>query len=151
MMRACANSPLVATNFIVRRTFSGITKTIELDPKKAREEFLQSIQNADFVLAPKGDGNYSNRFLETLSYGRIPVVVDTDMVLPFEKEIEYSKIMVRVPLHEVNRTPQYIRAFYDKLTPLEWRARQERAKEVFDQYLRQDAFFRRLFKPLMAA
>lgn len=97
-MHACERSPLVQTDFIIRRSFSGSRTTIELDPEQARREFLDNIIGADFVLAPKGDGNYSNRLLETLSLGRIPVLIDTDTVLPFEEEIDYAKILVRVPI-----------------------------------------------------
>lgn len=144
-MRACERSSLVDTRFIVRRTFSGNRKTIELDPSRARAEYLDSIINSDFVLASKGDGNYSNRFLEALSLGRIPVVVDTDIMLPLEDIIDYSAIMVRVPMSRVRETPALIRAFYDALSEEEWRARQKLARETFETYLRQDSFLRHFF------
>jgi hypothetical protein len=144
-MRACAKSTLVNTFFIVRKTFSASSATIELDPTKARKDFIDSIIESDFVLAPKGDGNYSNRFLETLSLGRIPVLIDTDAVLPFEDRIDYEKIMVRVPMHEVSNTPRYIRAFYDALSQKEWESRQRLARETFKRYLRQDSFFNEFF------
>ena len=149
-MRTLARSALVRTNFIVRRSFSGAMSTIELAPEAARAEFIESIKNSDFVLTPKGDGNYSNRFLETLSLGRIPVLIDTDTALPLEGAIDYSKIMVRVPMHDVKNTPRYVREFYDPLTDEEWKARQRLARETFEKYLRQDAFFRNFFAALSA-
>lgn len=145
MMQACRRSALVATNFIVRRSFSGLRRTIGGDPETMRKEFIDSIVDADFVLAPKGDGNYSNRFLETLSLGRIPVLADTEVVLPLEDEIEYAKIIVRVPMNRVADTPRVIRDFYDTLTEEEWRRRQQLARKTFEQYLQQDAFFRHFF------
>jgi hypothetical protein len=145
MMRACSGSPLIKTSFIVRRGFSGALKTIDLPPERARKEFIDNVRESDFVLAPKGDGNYSNRFLEALSMGRIPVVVDTDIMLPFEDAIGYEKIMIRVPMDGIARTPHYIREFYDKLNEGEWQERQRLARETFDDYLRQDAFFRYYF------
>jgi hypothetical protein len=145
MMRACQHSPFLDTNFIVRSSFSGHKNTIELDPKKARREYLETSANADFVLAPKGDGNYSNRFLKTLAFGRIPVLVDTDVVLPLEEVIDYEKIIVRVPMDRVKETPKFIREFYDALTEEEWEARQHLARETFEKYLNQDSFFRKFF------
>jgi len=145
MMHACEQSPLVDTNFIVRRSFSGLKRTIEVDPQIARKEYLDSITESDFVLAPKGDGNYSNRFLKTLSLGRIPVLVDTDVVLPLEDVIDYSKIVVRVPMKDVHNTPKYIREFYDKLSESDWQDRQRMARKAFEEYLRQDSFFRYFF------
>lgn len=142
---ACMRSPLVKTLFILRKTFSGALQTIEVSPVQARADFLHSMKDTDFVLAPKGDGNYSNRFLEALAMGRIPVLIDTDVVLPFEETIDYSKIMVRVPMNRIKDTPKYIREFYDPLTQEEWEAKQRLARKTYEQYLRQDSFFRKFF------
>lgn len=144
-MRACSDSSLVDTHFIVRKTFSGSRKTIELDPAQARREYLDNIINADFVIAPKGDGNYSNRFLKTLCLGRFPVLTDTNVVLPLEEIIDYSRISVRVPMQDVHKTPEYIRSFYDLLSNETLQARQQEARDVFEKYLRQDAFLRYFF------
>jgi len=144
-MRACERSALVDTNFIIRRTFSGNIKTIELDPKVARKEYYDSIIHSDFVIAPKGDGNYSNRFLKTLAFGRMPVIVDTDMVLPLEDTIDYSRIVVRVPMDRVAETPRYVHEFYDAMTESEYAQRQRLAREVFEKYLRTDSFFHYFF------
>ena len=145
MLDACAHSSLVKTLFIVRRSFSGARRTIELDPTQARKEFVDSIVNSDFVLAPKGDGNYSNRFLEALSLGRIPVLLDTDTVLPLENEIAYEKVMVRVPMERVKDTPKYIRAWYDKLSEEDWKLAQIAARELYERALRTDSFFAYFF------
>ncbi len=139
------HTALVKTLFIIRKTFSGAEKTIELDPAQARKEFIDSLIETDFVLAPKGDGNYSNRFLEALSMGRIPVLIDTDAVLPLEDKIDYAKLVVRVPMGKIKKTPEYVREFYDALTEEEWKKRQQLARDTFVKYLSQDAFFNQFF------
>jgi hypothetical protein len=102
---------------------------------------------SDFVLAPKGDGNYSNRFLETLSLGRIPVVVDTDIMLPFEDRIAYDRCVVRVPMSDVEKTPEYILAWYAaRCDEKEWADAQACARSAYEDYLRIDSFFRKLFE-----
>ena len=140
-LRALKRSPLVATNFIIRRSFSGAARTIELPPAKARAQFIDSIVGSDFVLAPKGDGNYSNRFIEALALGRIPVLIDTYVALPLQEVVPYDKIMVRVPMREVARAAQYVRGFYDALDEEGWKDRQRLARSVFERYLRQSSFF----------
>jgi hypothetical protein len=147
-LKVCEYSLLIKTLFIVRKTFSGAVRTIELSPEQARKEFVRSIAESDFVLAPKGDGNYSNRFLEAFSMGRIPILIDTDVVLPFEDRIDYTKIIVRIPMNSVSQTPQHIREFYDALTPQEWKERQKLARTTFEVYLRQDSFFRQFFQKI---
>ena len=149
MMQACEASALVMTNFIVRKSFSGAHRTIELDPAQARREYLDSIVNSDFVLAPKGDGNYSNRFLKTLCMGRIPVLPDTDVVLPLEGHIDYDKLMVRVPMDNIKDTPKLVREWYDAHTEDEWQAAQHAAREVFETKLRFDSFFNYFFTEVL--
>jgi hypothetical protein len=144
-IRACKASTLVETNFIIRNFFSGDRRTIELDPETARTEYITNIIESDFVLAPKGDGNFSFRFFEALSLGRIPVLIDTDSVLPLEKIIDYSQIIVRVPMDKVSELPRYVREFYDRLSDEEWRERQRKARQIFEEYLRQDSYFRYFF------
>jgi hypothetical protein len=77
--------------------------------------------------------------------GRIPVVPDTDIVLPLENLIDYSKIIVRVPPNRIDNTPRLVRDFYDSLNDTQWEARQRLARETFEKYLRLDAFFRIYF------
>ena len=144
-MKVLQRSSYVRTNFIIRRSFSGAVRTIELSPENARKEFIDSIVDSDFVLTPKGDGNYSNRFLETLSLGRIPILIDTDTPLPGENSIPYEKIIVRVPMQEVEKTAEYVRRFYEALTDEEWKERQNLAHQIFETYLKQDVFFRNFF------
>jgi hypothetical protein len=145
----CQGSNLIKTNFILRKTFSGAARTIEVPPEQARKDFVGSVRESDFVLAPKGDGNYSNRFLEALSMGRIPVLVDTDTVLPFEDEIEYAKIIVRVPMYAVSKIPSLVKDYYDALSEEEWSNRQQLARTTFEKYLRQDSFFRHYFREFL--
>lgn len=145
ILQVCQGSKLISTYFVLRKTFSGAARTIELPPAQARKEFIDSMLMSDFVLAPKGDGNYSNRFLEALSMGRIPVLIDTDVVLPLENIIDYSKIIVRVPMDRIAETPRYIQEFYNALSPEEWIQTQRAARETFEKYVRQDSFWEYYF------
>ena len=145
MLQACTNSSLVTTLFIIRNSFSGAYRTIELDPLLARKEYIDSIVHSDFVLAPKGDGNYSNRFLEALSFGRIPVLLNTDTVLPLEDDIDYRAHMVTVPMEKVSQTPHLVREWYDAHDALAWGLAQQKAREVYREKLRLDSFFAYFF------
>ena len=148
---ACEASPLVRTHFIIRRSFSAAQRTIELDPEQAKQEFISSIRDTDFVLAPKGDGNYSNRFLEALSMGRIPVLIDTAYTSPFEGEIDYDDLIVRVPMRDVRNIPNYIRAWYDPLTEAQWAEKQQKARALYETRLRLDTFFAHFFEAVLSS
>lgn len=129
--------------FIIRTTFSGNVTTAEKDPATLRKEFLDNIVNSDFVLTPKGDGNFSARFYETLSLGRIPVLIDTDMVLPFSDLIDYDSFIVRVPYMDVHKAGDYIMRWWDARSDEEFQATQRSARNAFETYLRYDRYFNR--------
>lgn len=140
-LKVLAKSKLVKTNFIIRRSFSGNIKTASGDPAKLRQEYVENIINSDFILAPKGDGNFSLRFYETLSAGRIPILIDTDCVLPLEGEINYDEVMVRVPYRQIAQTNQLVNNWYQQLSPDEWVKKQQTARQLFVEKLRYDRFF----------
>jgi hypothetical protein len=149
MLAVCEHSSLVDTNFVLRKGFSGHRDTITLSPEIARREYIENMQKSDFVLAPKGDGNYSMRFYETLSLGRIPVLLDTDCALPFESEIAYEDIVVTVPLKESIHTPTFVSDFYASVSDKEYKKRQNAARKIFVSRLRTDAFLQQAFSQLL--
>ena len=42
----------------------------------------------------RGAGNFSYRFYEALSFGRIPILIDTDTLLPLQTKIEWSEHII---------------------------------------------------------
>lgn len=147
-MRILKRSPLVETNFIARMSYSANAATISLPPEIARREFVDNIIGSDFVLAPKGDGNSSARFYEALSIGRIPVLIDTEMIMPLEGVINYSAFTLRVPYEDIGDLPRVVRDFYDGLTPHAFEKMQHAAREAFEKHLRYDSFLNYVFRRL---
>ena len=141
-------SNLVDTAFVIRSSYSGHKNTIELSPEEARKQFVEKINNSDFSLAVKGDGNYSLRFYEILSLGRIPVLVDTDCPLPFEDKIKYDDFILRVDYSKINKIDKIISDYYKKIDGVRFVTMQERAREAFSKYLNIGSFFMIAFKKL---
>jgi SAM-dependent methyltransferase len=77
-------SELLECNIIDKGAFRGGTI----------EDLIENFKTSEFCFCPRGTGNFSIRFYETLYYGRIPVVIDTDILLPFSNEIEWNKYIV---------------------------------------------------------
>ena len=141
-------SNLVDTAFVIRSSYSGHKNTIELSPEEARREFIEKINNSDFSLAVKGDGNYSLRFYEILSLGRIPVLVDTDCPLPFEDKIKYDDFILRVDYKKIDKIDQIISDYYKKLDNDQFVEMQKKARGAFSKYLNIRSFFMIAFKEL---
>lgn len=144
-------SSLVDINFIIRSSHFGNRKTITGDPVISRKEYIDNILNSDFTLSPKGDGNYSVRFYEALSLGRIPLLIDTDTPLPFEDLIKYDEFILRVDYRRINQLPEIVSNFYTKLTNEQFVAMQKKAREVYESFLSSEVFFRYIFDGIFLA
>lgn len=70
-----------------------IIETAGFDGSDSRRiDFADHLQRATYELCPRGCENFSFRLFETLRFGRVPVILDTDMVLP--SVIDWKKIAV---------------------------------------------------------
>src|SRR3989338_1552740 len=134
-MAALRGSTRIRTNFIVRKSYSakrGSDGSRKIQPEEAEREYIRSMLQSDFVLAPKGHGNGSVRFYEALSLGRFPVLINTDCVLPLANMIDYDKFAVSVEYTDIPSIERRILEFYDALDDEEFEARQKMARAAFD-------------------
>jgi len=138
----------VKTNFIIRKFYSGHLKTINGNVKDIRNDFIANMINSDYALCVKGDGNFSYRFYEALSLGRIPLFVDTECVLPLENTINYKEFCVFVDAHDLYKIDKIIKRFHDNISDEQFRVMQKKARETFEKYLRMDVFTKYLVDEL---
>jgi hypothetical protein len=66
--------------FIKRDNFSSFYKNPNLAGNLV--DFQNSLDNSDYVLCPRGFGNTSMRFYESLSAGRTPILIDSKGGMP---------------------------------------------------------------------
>ena len=136
-----SKSKRLTTRFVIRSSYSGNSKTLAIDPKAARIEYVENMKNSDFVLAPKGDGNFSVRFFESLSLGRVPLLVDTDCPLPLEDELDYTEFILKVSYKDMRKLPDIVTNYYVSLTPEQYAEKQKKCREAFEKYLKIESFF----------
>lgn len=140
------NATSVVPLFILRDSFSGHLNDIEDSPEKIRKEYIDTIVQSDLALAVRGDGNYSLRFFEILSLGRIPLFVDTDMALPLETDILYADCVLHVDHVDILKTEQILNSFWEKLTSEDFICMQNAARKVFVTKLNASIFYKNLFE-----
>lgn len=83
------------TDFIIRNGFGGSSDA------RAKYEFIKNIETNLFAFCYRGAGNFSYRFFEILSMGRIPVIVNTGVVIPFWDLVRTYNIGVIVDERDV--------------------------------------------------
>ena len=65
---------------------------------EARIGYLENMKNNTFILVARGAGNFSYRLYETMMMGRIPVIIDSDQVFPFENILNYDEFSIKIPI-----------------------------------------------------
>ena len=96
--------------------------------KKRTDEMIQMIRNTFITISPRGAGMNSMRFFETLSFGRIPLLISDDCVLPFENRIDYKNIIYRINENEIKKINDMT-----LLTTEEMLKKCERVYDVFNE------------------
>jgi|TARA_Y200000002_G_scaffold105408_1_gene85955 hypothetical protein len=125
-LNAFKKNSLITSNFIVRKQFwAGKPR----DRTKVIKDFNDNIANSHFTVGNRGVGNFSMRFYQTLSAGRIPILLDTDIPLPFSDEIDWENTIV------LGKTPDEL---VEKVLDF-WNNRdivklQIKCKDIYDKY-----------------
>lgn len=127
------------TNFIWRLMFQGG----DVDPETSKIEFKENMQSNAFNVCMRGAGNFSIRFYETLSCGRVPVLVDTDCVFPFDDVLDYSEFCIIAENNE-DLSNEILRKWNDE----SYIEMQNRAYEVYHDYFHLDIVGKRIVEYL---
>lgn len=148
-LESLQGSPLVSTNFVIRDHFGAKTSNFggtasDAELTERRHDFVRNTLESDYVLCCRGAGNFSYRLYETLSCGRIPLIVDSDMVFPLEDVIPWDEIAVRLPSKRVHEVARHVSEHYASLDATRWRELQERARSVWEQCIEPSGYFRHL-------
>lgn len=144
-------SKTLKNNFIIRSNFGFGGPVGGLYPggikelnDSFRQEYVKNIIESDYTLCVRGYGNNSIRFFEALCCGRIPVFVNTDCVLPFDFIIDWKKYCVWVEEKDINKIPEKILEFHNKLSLEEFVQLQIKIRNIWKEYFTPEGFYRNL-------
>lgn len=143
LLHRIKNSKRIHTDFVLRTHYRG-GATTEQEKLRVEKEFFENIQRNLFTLCLRGMGNYSVRFYQTLAMGRIPVLIDTDSVLPFEDQIPYKEFIVRVPYQDRFLVDRYIFDFLNGKDSEHLEQIQRKARQVWLTYFRTQGMLKAL-------
>lgn len=137
------NLPLT---LIERNSFSGWRRDKSTNTLNRRVEFFNSVRGSRYVICPRGDGNQSLRFYETLSAGRVPILIDTRIKLPLEDRLNYSKITITLKLYDsIDVWRKEILDFESLYKGTKFKKLSHEISEFYDQNLSMYNFYKNLF------
>lgn len=142
VLKRISESGNVRSNFLMRTRYrAGYTPTVKDPYHPTRLEFVHNILDSDYTICMRGGGNFSVRFYETLSLGRIPIFINTDCVLPLDEIIDYKKYLIWVDQSELSLMPQKIVDFHNSLDQANFKQLQVNCNELWRNYLTFPGFF----------
>ncbi len=136
------------TNFLPRPSYSAHADTASGDMARLRREFVENILVSDYVLDVRGDANASTRLFETLSLGRVPIIIDTDRNFPFREDLKYSDFSLSVDFRDLEHLGERVTDFHRGISADRFTDMQARAREAYRNYFRVDALTGHLMRAL---
>ena len=100
-------------------------------------DYIQNLKFNMFSLAIRGGGNWSLRFFEIMAYGRIPVLLDTDCVLPFENLIDWNEVIIMSS--DVNQLCLKMNQWHSKGSDFIFE-KQNQCRYIWEEYLSLEGF-----------
>lgn len=100
------------------------------------KKFVENLGKCDYALCVRANGNYSGRFYMTLNAGRIPLVVDTDRVFPFENQIH----MVKVPAKYIDNISDFVCEHFERTTAKEFMEMKMENRAVYNKMMAPDKY-----------
>jgi hypothetical protein len=77
-----------------------------------------------------------------MSLGRIPVFVNTDCVLPYEKFIDWKNLLVWVEEKDLSDIAEKVSMYHKSLSPEQFVERQKELRSIYEEWLSPQGFFK---------
>lgn len=103
-------------------------------------DFRNNIEQSHFTICNRGNGNYAMRLYQTLSLGRIPILVDSNQIYPFDDIINWHEIAIIGSNEE-----DVINKVIEWWTTKDIDSIQKKCKEIFEKYFNYKTFLHQIF------
>lgn len=143
-LKYCKN---IIPNFIIRNNFWGGAingRLMKPEAFKVRQDLVNNMSEGDYAFCARGGGNFSYRFYEAMSMGKIPLFVNSKCVLPFENIIDWKKLCLWVEESEISNIEEIILNFHNSISNEEFVNKQIQCRNIWKEYLSPEGFYSKL-------
>ena len=152
-IRLLSRSRLIQSNFSLRKKFLAgallSDGSLNFDRyQAARREYVQNMVESDYILCIRGGGNFSYRLYETMSTGRIPILVNTDCVLPYDWDIDWKDYTVWIDVTDIDHLAERVFEHHSNLSRKQFVDLQLRCRQLWEERLSPLGFFQNLHRHL---
>jgi len=146
-LAALADDERVDTDFVIRDRYrAGVRHLADRADRThpTATDFFANIRANGYTLCVRGGGNFSTRLYETLCLGRIPVIVDTGLVLPWVGDVAWDELAVVVPAGDLGGLADRLVAHHAQLDAEAFLDAQHRCRTLWVERLSVAGFFTHL-------
>ena len=140
VLRRFENNEHVRTNFLLREQYHAGDERDKGAHSRQKLEFVNNILSSDYTVCVRGGGNFSIRFYEVLSLGRIPVFIDSDCLLPFHDRLPYRELFPWIEVKDLPRAAQIVAEFHARLGPAGFGECQAACRRLWQEHLTAKGF-----------
>jgi hypothetical protein len=115
--------------------------TNKADDDPYNVDYYKNLEQNLYTICCRGTENYSVRFYETLCMGRIPIVVDSDLVLPFDDMIDYRQQCVWISKRSIGKSAAILLAFHRSRSEDELIALQKKNRMLWERHLSHRGYY----------
>lgn len=138
ILEALQQSEKISSNFLIEKKYRAGAVSAE-DKYVSSLRYFENIQQSLYIICYRGTGNFSIRFYETLAAGRIPVIIRSNDVLPFEDLIDWTVFPI-VPENMIYNADEVIAAFHATHTADTLLALQQHARKLYEDFFAYKGF-----------
>lgn len=133
---ACKNNPELKCDIEQYSDFTGYLKDTDPELHRRRAEFRRSMRESRVCLCPESiPGVFPYRFFEAMSAGRVPLLVASDYVFPFQSEIPYMDFILTCERSDAARADQIAQEFVRSHSDAEIVEMGRMARQSWEQWL----------------
>jgi len=137
LIKRFQNDKRVISNFILRKKYRAGVTTKD-DRQRTTQEFYNNLEDSQYIICVRGAGNF----------GRIPVFINTDCILPLTDTIGWKEHVVWVEYKERNDVVEKTMQFHKSLSVKGFKELQKNNRKLWEEKLTLGGFFKVFFEEM---
>lgn len=140
VVKALQNNARIKTDFQLFDKYNAGVKTAE-ELEHSRIRYYHNVNSNDYTLCIRGAGNFSKRFYECLSCGRVPFLIDTDSIFPLENLVDWESHLIIIQSCKIYEADQYLFKFHSSFSEESWHKLLINNRKLWQEKLTYEGFF----------
>ena len=113
-----------------------------------RKEYFKNLHDNLYCLCARGGGNFSFRLGEILMMGRIPILFDTDCILPFRETIPYETNCILITENDIPHIREIVMNFHERHSEEDLIRIQKENRTLWEEYFTPEGIFKQVIRIL---